>query len=573
MHEQNTDSPGAAVPVAPMLICVAAGLALALTPALIWRVKTGVWVCLAQPEILYYLQIAGEAYYNHLGHISDPTIAGGVSFYPWLPFVPVVFVVHVFGLSLFSVALIWSIFAGAGVGAVLYLTFWRFLRQRWMAAGLTIFCMSDFGFCGRFVFLLQLRQLAIALVIHPVGRLITIPFAQWRAPDPSLDLPFLFFQILAVSNARERPRRLNLWISGAAFGLLFYVFFYLWTMVAVALVIALLLDPAGRKAYGWTLLIGSAIGIPDLVLSLHSRAAAINEGVARLALFVPAASKARDYDLAFPILTAVFFAFAGFWIWKTRRFELIYLLSLVIAGLVLGYSRMVTHVFFHEYHYIWLWWSIRLVLGLIVVAAIAERRISPRAWHGPAFAAFALLYLIGGIYLNAIDVTRTRWRNRQIQNFVSYRTQRMAPGVSPLVPRSVLAGSQEFCELAAVAENQRQLAGWILPLSVALDNSGWESRAALNAYLNGVKRADFARATSEEVKDDYWFAEQQQPQLMEDFMRKFDEVTRDPDKFIRALDVRYVALPADQSPPPYVASQFRILQPGPYWRIWQIQQP
>ena len=103
--------------------------------------------------------------------------------------------------------------------------------------------MSDFGFCSRFVLLLQLRQLAISLVIHPVGRLITIPFAQWRAPDPSIDLPFLFFQIIAVANARECPRRLNLWISGLVFGLLFYVFFYLWTMVAVALVIALLLDP------------------------------------------------------------------------------------------------------------------------------------------------------------------------------------------------------------------------------------------------------------------------------------------------------------------------------------------
>ena len=320
-------------------------------------------------------------------------------------------------------------------------------------------------------------------------------------------------------------------------------------------------------------MIGSVIGIPDLVLSLHSRAAAIDEGVARLALFVPAAAKARDYDLAFPILTVAFFTLAGFWIWKTRRFELIYLLSLVIAGLLLGYSRMVTHVFFHEYHYIWLWWPIRLVLGLIVIAGIAERRISSRAWHGLALSAFVLLYLIGGIYLNAIDVTRTRWSNGQIQNFVRYRSQRMAPGVSPLVPRSVLAGSQDFCELAAVAENQRELAGWILPLSVALDNSAWESRTALDAYLNGVKRADFARATSDEVKDDYWFSEPIQPQLMEDFMRKFDEVTRDPDKFIRALQVRYLALPVDQSPPPYVASQFRLLQPGPYWRIWQIQQP
>ena len=112
-----------------------------------------------------------------------------------------------------------------------------------------------------------------------------------------------------------------------------------------------------------------------------------------------------------------------------------------------------------------------------MIAGIAERRISSRAWHGLALSAFVLLYLIGGIYLNAIDVTRTRWSNGHIENLVRYRSQRMAPGVSPLVPRSVLAGSQDFCELAAVAENQRELAGWILPLSVALKFSlGVENR-------------------------------------------------------------------------------------------------
>jgi hypothetical protein len=124
--------------------------------------------------------------------------------------------------------------------------------------------------------------------------------------------------------------------------------------------------------------------------------------------------------------------------------------------------------------------------------------------------------------------------------------------------------------LAAVAENQRMLSGWTVPISVALDDSSWESRAALNALLTGVERAEFARATSAEVLY-HWFLKPIQPQLIEGFKRQFDEVTREPDKFIRALEVRYVALPADMPPPPFVASRFRLLQPGPYWQIWLYQ--
>jgi hypothetical protein len=549
-----------------MLVCVAAGLALAFTPVLIWRLKTGVWVCLQQPETFYYLQIAAQAYYNHLGHISDPVISEGVTFYPWLQFVPIVFIVRTLGLSIFSVALIWSLLAGVGIGAGLYLVFWRFLRRPWIAAGLTIFCMSEFGFCGPLVILHQLRLLVSALVVHPVGNLLSIFFVLWRAPDPALDLPFLFVQILAVSIAREHPRRLYLWLSGLAFGLLFYVFFYLWTMVAAALLIALLLDSSGRKVYRWTLLIGFAIGLPQLVLSLHARAMVSAEAVARFGMFVPAS---RTFDIDLPILSVAFVIVAGLWIWKTGRFELIYLLSLLLAGILLSCSRLITGILFHEDHYSWLWWPIRLILALIVIATVAGPRIPLRPKWGLVFAAFAILYLTSAIYLNAIDVTRTRFGNRELQNFRGYRTQRLAPGVAPLVPRSVVAGSQPFCELAVVAENQRMLGGWTVPISVAVDDSNWEARVALNAFLMGVGRADFVRVTSDDLRD-YWFLASIQPQLREGFIRQFDEVTRNPDKFIRALEVSYVALPAGLAPPAYVASRFRLLQPpGPYWQIWQ----
>src|ERR1700676_4383440 len=297
-----TDAPAATLPLTPMLACIAAGLALSFTPVLVWRMKTGTWVCLQQPETFYYLQIAAQAYYSHPWYISDPIVADAGTFYPWLPFVPVVFVARILGLSIFSVALIWSLIAGVGIGASLYLLFRRFVRRPWIAAGLTIFCLSESGFCaglnGTLVIISQLRRLVSALVIHPVGNLLSFPFIVWRAPDPALYLPFLFLQIIAVLNARERPRRRNLWMSGSAFGLLFYLFFYVWTVARAGLCIAWILDRAGRRVYRWTLLLGFAIGLPELAMSIHSRATALAEAVTRYGIFVHAS---RTTNVDYPI--------------------------------------------------------------------------------------------------------------------------------------------------------------------------------------------------------------------------------------------------------------------------------
>jgi hypothetical protein len=565
-----TDAPAATIPLIPMLACIAAGLALSFTPVVVWRMKTGAWVCLQQPETFYYLQIAAQAYYNHPWYISDPVVADAGTFYPWLPFVPVVFVACILGLSIFSVALIWSLIAGVGIGTSLYLLFRWFVRRPWLAAGLTIYCLSESGFCaastGTLVFVSQLRRLVSALVVHPVGNLLSFPFIVWRAPDPALYLPFLFLQIIAVSNARERPCSINLWMSGLAFGLLFYLFFYVWTIAAAALVIAWILDPAGRRVYSWTLLLGFVIGLPQLATSIHSRANALAEAVTRYGIFV---HTSRTTNVDYPIVSIAIVILIGLWIWKTRRFELIYLLSLMVAGILLSDSRLITGIAFHEAHFEWLWTPIQLVLVLIVIATVAEHWIPHRPKYVMTISSFLVVYLVGAIYLNAIEVTRTNFGNQQLDDFVRYRAQRMAPGVAPLVPHSIIAGSEHFCELAGVAENQRQLSGWIVPLSVHLDNSSWETRTALNAFLMGIQRTDFARQTAEDVSD-YWFLEPIQPQLIEGFIRQYDEVTRNPDKFIRALDVRYVALPTGQPPTAYVASRFHLIQPGPYWQIWQI---
>ena len=43
--DRRTGAAAATLPLAPMLTCIAAGLALAFTPVFVWRMTTGTWVC------------------------------------------------------------------------------------------------------------------------------------------------------------------------------------------------------------------------------------------------------------------------------------------------------------------------------------------------------------------------------------------------------------------------------------------------------------------------------------------------------------------------------------------------
>lgn len=129
-------------------------------------------------------------------------------------------------------------------------------------------------------------------------------------------------------------------MSGVAFGLLFYVFFYLWTMVAAGLFVAMFIDRAAWKVYFWTILVGVVIGLPQLALIARSRAMASAEGAIRMGMFVPTSDFS---DIRFPFLSLAIVVLVVLWIRKNSIFELLYLASLVIGEMLLvtaGKSRV-----------------------------------------------------------------------------------------------------------------------------------------------------------------------------------------------------------------------------------------
>jgi hypothetical protein len=552
----------------PLTVCFGAGFVLAFTPVLLWHLKTGDWVCLSDWFSLYYLRFVAQAYYHHALYIADIVMPGGATTYPWLQFVPATCVARVLGAGPFAVNLIWTLLSAVGLSAGLYLVFRHFLGRPWMAAGCTILCISDYGFAAARPLTTQLQILASALWLHPRG-FVTIPWGlllQWRIPDPGLNLPFLFFQVVALARARERPTRLNLGFSGLMFGLLFYVFFYCWTMVAAGLGIAFMLDRAARRVYAATLCIGGVIGLPELLYGIHLNHLLSPEAMRRFGLFTLAP---RLYENTVPTLSLIALAATAWWIRKSKRFDLLYAWSLVAAGILLSRSRIVSGICFHEYHYDWLWAPIRGALVLIVVLSIVNLRYRWRPAIAATCWALLTLYFAGGVYLAAICVTRTSFGVAQVENYVQYKAQRMSGAVEPLVPGATIAGDDGFCEVAAVAEDQWVLSGEAVPRSLVVDNDQWQSRAALNAYLLGTGRAEFEKAAQSDAEHWFWERPERQPQVLAAFMRKYDEVVHNPDRFIVQFGVRYVALPVDKAESVYVREGWTMFQQGPYWRIWE----
>jgi hypothetical protein len=555
---------------APLALCIGAGLVLAFTPVLVWHLKTGDWVCLSDWFSLMYLRFVAQAYYHHILYIAGIVVPGGVTTYPWLQFVPATYVARAFGAGPFAVNLIWTFLSAIGLGIGLYFVFRHFLERPWVAAGCTVLCLSDYGFAAARPLTTQLQMLASALWFHPTG-LVVIPWGlllQWRIPDPGLNLPIMFLQIVALARARERPTRVNLWLSGLAFGLLFYVFFYCWTMAMAGLSIAFLLDRGARKVYSTTLCTGGAIGLPQLLYSIHLNHLLSAEAMARFGLFVPAP---RFYENTVPTFSLLALAATAWWIWKSRRFDLLYVWSLVAGGILLSRSRVLTGICFHEYHYNWLWAPIRGALVLIVAVSIVNVRFRWRPATRTICWTLVLLYFAGGVYLAAISVTRTRPGLARLQNYTRYKTQRMAGAVKPLAPGATIAGDDGFCEIAAVAEDQWVLSGEAVPRSLVADDDQWESRAALNAYLLGTDRAVFEKASRFDGELWFWENPERQPQVLTAFMRKYDEVAENPDRFVDQFGVRYLALPADKAQTAYLREGWTMLQQGPYWQIWERQ--
>ena len=185
----------------PASTCVAALLALGLTPYFVTWLGGYGFLCPTQGDMPYYLELAALPYYGHTLHLSDPMVPGGATFYPWLQYIPFVCLTRWMGLSIFWIQIIWTIAGAVGTGVTLYLFLWLVCRNRWLAAAITICVWADIDlgtemFAHRFLFLHQIYLVAADFIAHLRGHplLLRPTFLwQWRIANPAWICRSYFF--------------------------------------------------------------------------------------------------------------------------------------------------------------------------------------------------------------------------------------------------------------------------------------------------------------------------------------------------------------------------------------------
>jgi hypothetical protein len=559
----------------PASVCMAALLALGLTPFFACWLSGYGFACPTQPDVNYYLQLAAQPYYSHALYLSDPMVPGGATFYPWLQYLPFVCLTRWLGLPIFWIQILWTIFAALGTGLTLYLFMWFVFRNRWLAAAITICVWADIDlgvsyFAHRFLFVHQTYMVASDLIAQLGGRPLLarplFPF-QWRLTNTELDLPFLFLQLLVTSIAREFPSRRNLILSGLVFALTFYVYFYLWTMIAAGLCLAMLIDHPGRRTYIWTLCVGVGLGWPQLAHDYLTKSGLSAEGV-KYFWMLTAPNQLFNLSTDSPYFrTYVVIAEAvilGVWAIRRRHPALLLAWCMVCVGLCLSMANLATGIFIHNYH--WAWLTVPLMhIVMVAMALDLIMRWKPRLNISGRIAALLVsAYLASGIYvIGSIYLSRPKSDGDRRMVYSEYNRQRLVPGVAPFKPDSVIAGDPDFVDLASPAERQRPLAGRFLEVNMVLDNEQRRIRFVLDQYLSGSDRDNFAAL----LLKNYSASITREERAI--YLHTFDEISRDSDRFIDDLKVRYLVLRASQRAPTFLSRQWNVIQPGPYWQIWE----
>lgn len=560
--------------ILPLLSCLAVALLLSFLPYVLW-IRASVapaMVYINDPDNAYYVQIAAQAYYNHLWYLSDPALAAAPLYFPWLQFVPAIAASRAAGLGPFGVNLIWHLWAAVGLALGIYFVLREYLRSSWVVAGCTTFLLADIGFDTGHPLISQLLAAVHILSGHLQPLVSNWPplLQQFRIVDPAIPLPLMLLEIWLLSRARARPNAFRLALAGLAFALLFYAYFFYWTAALGALIIAWILDRDARKVYAHTLWIGCLLGFPAVAHDLLIKHGGPAEGLQRVSYFLPMPRRAGFFLPRIPIaLTAISYL----WIRHERRTELTYLLSLAIAGLLLNNSEVLTGVDIREGHWQVVWGPAISLLIVILVASWASRHISWRRLATCALWVFLGLYVVTGAWLERFDVMSNLVCTRIRTSYQQYTTQEVRGGDTGFAPRAVIAGDARYVDIAIIANDLRPLYDYAVLMSPNVDNAEWSTRLALNQYLQGMDRAEFRAWATRFSRTYEWgpwsYDPRRRPALAALLIRKYDDVSTRPLEFMKRFGVRYIAVRNGRLLPASIKDRLLLIQNGPIWQIWE----
>jgi hypothetical protein len=557
----------------PLTVCLLTGLTMEMMPSLIQWFRLGDMIWIANGDELFYLAVGSQAYHNHPAFLSDPTqVSGGVSLFRQLPLLPGIWMAWLFGWGPLGIEAFWHVIAGLSIGAMWYLLIRQFVSSPWIATAMAVVLMVDIGLITSGLFFRQAQMFAAFLSGKPDLIKADFMHPQWRFPTPALTMAYLLLNICLVTRARQNPTRWSLLFSGISYGLLFHVYPYFWTAATAALALAFLVDQGHRRVYVWTGLIGLLIGSIRIYYDLMLKRETAPDWLVRANKFVPIS---RLTELRLPILGSLLLIFGFFWIWKQRR-ELIYLWSMGCAGVVLFKHHVVTGLNVENFHWVYVWAPCCSLLLLLVIVSLLPRLGNKARLAISCFMVLCLADLFVGLTLRAVESVRSWAGLDQVENYHSYRVQRISSGTPSLVPNSTAAGELQFVNYACVLENQRPLDNYWVTLSPSVTDVELDQRVALNAHLLGQDRAtleakqrDLFRVQKGSGGPSHRDASYGERRVAHR-LAAFDQVATDPEIMLNRYGVRYLGLRVGHAPPGYLTKQnWTRIQEGPFWQVWE----
>jgi hypothetical protein len=552
------------------LVCAAAGVSIATLPHFLAWATTGRPDYVSTSDERYYLAVASQAYFNHPGKLADPVFAGEApNLYRALSILPGVWAAKLLGLGPLGISLMWRLLGGATIGLAWFVLFHNRFRRPWVAAALSVILLSDPGLCR-----------GLPLVRYPV-RLLQFasaprdsPFAspwihlEWRVVSPAMTMVYLVGLMWAVSRARAIATRERIVLAGLAFGLLYYVFFYYWTAVGLALLLALALDTGHRRIYfhaGW---IGGLLGLPAIVSDFSVKQRISPDWFLRCDRFLPIA-RFTELELPLDILVVTVAGFA--WVWFRRR-DLVFIWALGASGLMLANNQIITGLQFENWHWMYVWGPAFSFFILLVAAEELGDRLS---WSPRAHAALAVVTCAAfgvGTWIRAMETTRCADPVHNGRVLAAYRAEFHSGRPVGFAANSVAAGAVDFVEFAAILDNLRPFCGYSVYLSPSVSEAELDERSALNDILLGIDRATFEseRAFPERVWSvGPWRRDRSLiPLRAAARVAAYDRIRADLPAALDRYAIRYVALPAGTKPD-HLARGWALCVTGSTWDIWE----
>jgi len=558
-----------------LLIVTLIGTLLAIFPHIVWLFKTGNPVWMASADNMLYLAYTSDAYFNHPLYLGDPVLVdGGTTMYPWLQFIPGVLLIKLLGLNPIHINIIWRLWSGISISVFWYLVTRSYLKNIWIALTSSILLMIDIGVHSSSLFyrhFIVLTQIAI----HKPGNLfegypnLSEP-NNWRLITPGLSLGYLLLHIWLIHLALVKPTRKRIIFASISFGLLFYVYFYFWTSAAFALLLCLLVDFKNRKIYLTIGIIGTLIGLPQLIYNIYIKNHTLKDWLLRSDNFLPIP---HFSELLLPSVAISLVFISLLWVIFRDR-SLTHLWSLGTSALILTNHQIITGLQIQNFHWGYCYGLVISLLSLVILTNL----VSPLNWGKRTLIfsgiVIATIYLTTGFWLRYLEVTQSKESISYTTSYYQYDHQRSSDLNIKLQPRSVIAGDAVFGEFAMILENQRPLSGYTVLLSPSVSDLEWNERIVLNDYLQGFSRPEFIAKNQTDLHTG-WGTWSRNPKLALEVLHNrtsyFDEISINPVKALKKFQVKYVALLNGKEQPKYLNNGWKLLQNGSYWQIWQNQ--